>query len=129
VRCRSRKVALSSLDEIVATRTGDEVETGLIKPSTNGRVLPSTVKPKQRGEPGEGRGTGPVARLRLDSIKKRAAAMHDPYETLRTIQTLARGALESEKDEWLSADRLVEIQRRSLNSIATAAKKALAKAP
>jgi hypothetical protein len=55
--------------------------------------------------------------------------MHDPYDTLRTIQTLARGALESEKDEWLSAERLVEIQRRSLNSIATAAKKALAKAP
>jgi hypothetical protein len=55
--------------------------------------------------------------------------MHDPYEALRKIETLVRGALESERDEWLSAERLVEIQSRALNGIETVTKKALAKAP
>ena len=53
----------------------------------------------------------------------------DVYEALRAIQTLARKALESEKDEWLSAERLVEIQRRTLKDIEAATKKALANAP
>ena len=52
----------------------------------------------------------------------------DVYEALRTIQTLARQALESEKDEWLSAERLVEIQRRTLKDIEAVTKKALANA-
>ena len=55
--------------------------------------------------------------------------MHDPYEALRKIQTLVRGALESESDEWLSAERLVEVQRQALNGIEAVTKKALAKAP
>jgi hypothetical protein len=55
--------------------------------------------------------------------------MHDPYEAIRTIQTLAHNAIESEADEWLSADRLVDFQRRVLNGIALVTKKALSKAP
>jgi hypothetical protein len=54
--------------------------------------------------------------------------MYDPYEPLRNIQRLARAALESEDDGWLSAGRLVEIQGRALKDIVAATRKVLAKA-
>lgn len=70
-----------------------------------------------------------VARLANLWKRSREEKPMDVYEALRTIQTLARKALESEKDEWLSAERLVEIQRRTLKDIEAATKKALANAP
>ena len=47
---------------------------------------------------------------------------------MRTIQTLARAALDSD-DEGLSAEALAEMQRRTLNGIVLLTEKALAKAP
>lgn len=52
----------------------------------------------------------------------------DVYDALRTIQTLARVALESD-DEGLSAETLAEMHRRTLNGIVVVTEKALAKAP
>jgi hypothetical protein len=52
----------------------------------------------------------------------------DAYEALRTIQTLAHVALESE-EEGLSAEALPELQRRTLNGIVVVTEKALAKVP
>ena len=52
----------------------------------------------------------------------------DAYDALRTIQTLARVVLDSD-DEELSAESLVEMQRRTLNGIVVVTEKALAKAP
>lgn len=61
----------------------------------------------------------------------------DAYDALRTIQTLARIALESQNatasvandDEGLSAEAHAEMQRRTLNGIMVMTEKALAKAP
>jgi hypothetical protein len=47
---------------------------------------------------------------------------------LRTIQTLARVALDSD-DEGLSPETLAEMQRRTLNGIVVVTEKALANAP
>lgn len=52
----------------------------------------------------------------------------DAYDALRTIQTLARVALDSD-DEELSAETLADMQRRTLNGIVVVTENALAKAP
>ena len=50
----------------------------------------------------------------------------DADEALKTIQALARVALEID-DEGLSAETLVDTQRRTLNGIVLVTEKALAK--
>jgi hypothetical protein len=52
----------------------------------------------------------------------------DAHDALRTIQTLARVALDSDNGH-LSAEALVDMQRRTLKGIITVIEKALAKAP
>ena len=54
--------------------------------------------------------------------------MADVYDSLRTIQTLARIALASDNEE-VSTETIVEIQRRTLNGIVLVTEKELAKAP